>query len=416
MAEPREPPIYRPFALLAFGSAILLGAPLGQWMLAWLYLGARGVPREWMLLHASAQIFGFFGVLIVGIAQHVLPRFAGRAVRRTRLASWLLVLLLTATVLRVIAAAAAVPGAAIAGALLQALAFAAFGIWVWRMLDAAPLRPLRLWLARATAWLAGACALEAALRTRALALSLPGPDPAVMPIVYAMALFGGVLGWVLGVLLRAGPMFIRDWTVPSSLRRTAPWSLGAAVVAVGVAAVSPPAAAAPLARLADVLALGTVTAFVAAAGAFRRAGRALPMLSRGGVETRIFRLAGAAALAAMLLSIAGLALAWRGSPDRLVADAVRHLLTVGVLTSVVVAMSFRLLVVLGGRALRWPRLREVAFWALVASISLRSLEVLAGFGWQAVATLVALSGLLAWVAMACVAVDLPGIRADGVPR
>lgn len=416
MAEQREPPIYRPFALLAFGSAVLLGAPLGQWMLAWLYLGARGVPSEWILLHASAQIFGFFGALIVGIAHHVLPRFAGRAVQRTRLAAWLLTLLVTATMLRLIAAAAAVPGAAIVGALMQALAFGAFGVWVWRMLDAAPLRPLRLWLARATAWLAGACALEAALRIRALARSLPGPDPAAMPTVYAMALFGGVLGWVLGVLLRAGPMFIRDWTVPPSLARAAPWSLGAAVVAVAVSAVSPPAAAAPLARLGDALALGTVAVFVAAAGAFRQAGRALPMLSRGAVETRIFRLAGAAALAAALLSIAGLVLAWRGSPDRLVADAIRHLLTVGVLTSVVVAMSFRLLVVLEGRALRWPGLREVAFWALLASTSLRSLEVLAGFGGQAVATLVGLSGVLAWVAVACVGVNVLGARAAGVSR
>ena len=50
-------------------------------------------------------------------------------------------------------------------------------------------------------------------------------------------------------------------------------------------------------------------------------------------------------------------------------------------------------------------------FALLASISLRSLEVLAGFGWRAVATLVALSGVLAWVALACVGLNVLGARA-----
>jgi hypothetical protein len=46
-------------------------------MLAWLYSGAPAVAVEWRLLHASLQIFGFFGTLIVGVAAGVAIAWAG---------------------------------------------------------------------------------------------------------------------------------------------------------------------------------------------------------------------------------------------------------------------------------------------------------------------------------------------------
>src|SRR5690348_4875104 len=80
-----ELPVYRPFALLALAVALLAGIPLGLWLLGWLYLGLPAVPPRWLLLHAHLQIFGFFGTLIMGMAQHLLPRFTGRPVSRSRL-------------------------------------------------------------------------------------------------------------------------------------------------------------------------------------------------------------------------------------------------------------------------------------------------------------------------------------------
>jgi uncharacterized protein involved in response to NO len=116
-------------------------------------------------------------------------------------------------------------------------------------------------------------------------------------------------------------------------------------------------------------------------------------------------LSGAAAVAG---SAAAVPAAWAGLEVRLLTDAVRHLLTVGVLTSVVVAMVFRLVPVLEGRALRWPRLRQVALWSLAAGVILRSAEVLVGVGWPAPAPWVALSGVLIWIAVACVGANLVG--------
>ncbi|MCL6639810.1 MAG: hypothetical protein K6T92_00395, partial [Candidatus Rokubacteria bacterium] len=67
-----EPPVYRPFALLAFGATLAVGTPLGIAMLAWLYGGGPAVPMPLVLLHAHVQVFGFFGTLIAGVAPHLL--------------------------------------------------------------------------------------------------------------------------------------------------------------------------------------------------------------------------------------------------------------------------------------------------------------------------------------------------------
>jgi len=86
--------------VLAFGSTVLLGTPLGLALLAWLYGGAAAVGIETLRLHAAVQLFGFLGTLIAGVAHHLLPRFTGREVRRTRLVPWLVALLAAAVALR----------------------------------------------------------------------------------------------------------------------------------------------------------------------------------------------------------------------------------------------------------------------------------------------------------------------------
>jgi hypothetical protein len=72
-----DPPVYRPFALLAFAAVLLLGAPLGMWLL----MRPAGAAAWLIWLHAAVQLFGFLATLIVGVAHHLLPRFTGRAVR-----------------------------------------------------------------------------------------------------------------------------------------------------------------------------------------------------------------------------------------------------------------------------------------------------------------------------------------------
>jgi hypothetical protein len=401
-----DPRIYRAFAGVAFGGSVLVGAPLGVWWLAWLYLGAPALSVDTLLLHAGVQVFGLFGTLIVGVAHHLLPRFTGRPVAASALTPWLAALLGAGLALRVAAVVSGAAALTLAGVLAQAVAFGLFAGWVWRTLDPPPLARLRRHLTVSSAWLAAACALEIVIRLVALADDRAVPDLGPMRAVHSTALLGGVIGWVSGVLLRAGPMFVPGWQVPGAVVTLVLWGpLVAVALSVAALPVGPVAAIA-LARLADLAALGTLAAVFLSAGAFRRSGRALPMLSRSHAEARIVRL-GAACTLAGTLGAAGLALgAGAALPHHALADALRHLLTVGVLTSIVVAMTFRLIPVLEGVALSWPWLRMVAFVALLGAVILRTTQGLAVGGWPRLGPAVALSGALAWIALAAVAVSL----------
>ena len=401
-----EPRVYRPFAMLAFGGSVLVGAPLGMWLLAWLYLGAPAVAVDALLLHAGVQVFGLFGTLVVGVAHHLLPRFTGRPVAASVLTPWLAALLGAGLALRVVAVVSGPAALTLAGVLAQAVAFGLFAGWVWRTLDPPPLARLRRHLTVSSAWLAAACALEIVIRLVALADGRTVPDLGALRAVHSTALLGGVVGWVSGVLLRAGPMFVPGWQVPRTVVTLVLWAPPVAV-ALSVAAIAAgPVASIALARLADLAALGALAAVFLSAGALRRSGRALPMLSRSHAEARIVRL-GAACTLAGTLGAAGLALgAGAALPHHALADALRHLLTVGVLTSIVVAMTFRLIPVLEGVALSWPWLRTVALVTLLGAVILRTAQGLAAGGWPRLGPAVALSGTLAWIALAAVTVSL----------
>lgn len=68
-------------------------------------------------------------------------------------------------------------------------------------------------------------------------------------------------------------------------------------------------------------------------------------------------------------------------------------------------LGLRLIPVLELVALPWPGLRRVAFWALLGGVVLRTAELGAAYDAPA---LVPLSGVLVWIALACVAANLAG--------
>jgi len=403
-----EPPVYRAFALIAFAAALLGGMPLGVWMLWWLYGGAPAPALPWILLHASLQIFGLFGTLIPGVAVHLIARFTGRSVTRRPVFRWLAALLAAGAGLRLVGTWVEAPGAVSLAALLQAAAFAAFGRWCWRALDPPPLAVLRCHLTLATAWFAAAALLEATLWGRALHLGAGAPFLGAMRAVHAMAIYGGVVGWVTGVLMRAGPMFVADWQLSLATTRALAWLLGfgTAIAAAGELGGWEAPVGAAIARFGESLVLATVVGVLVRGGALRGRRRGLPLLSRSPEESRIFRLSVASVTLAATGSVAATILALAGRPAHVLTDAVRHLVTVGFLVAIVVAMAFRLVVVLERRPLAWPRLRVVALWALAAGVALRTAEVLVTGGLPGLAPAVPLSGLLVWGALACVVANL----------
>jgi hypothetical protein len=225
-----------------------------------------------------------------------------------------------------------------------------------------------------------------------------------------MAIYGGVAGWIVGIVLRAGPMLVPQWRAPDWLARLAPWGLGLGVTLTGLGTGGwwPGHAGVALERAGEALALITVAAVATIGGAFRRPAGAFPMLGHRGPETRLFRLAMLSAAIAAVGSVTAAALGWAGVPLSLLADALRHLVTVGFLTAMVLGVGFRLLPVVSGVPLHWPKLRGPAFWALLAAVLLRSAEVLADYGVIGVLQIVSVSGLLVWLALGCLAVNVLG--------
>ncbi len=399
-----EPPVYRPFALLAFGTAAAAGVPLGIWLLTRLHRGGGPVPPAWLLLHAHLLIFGLFGVLILGVAHHLVPRFVGRPVAADR-APALFGLVALGLVLRVGGTAAERPSALVVATLLEAAAFLLFTAWLRRALAPAPLALTRRHLALATAWLVAALLLEAALRWKAMAGGAAEPDPRGMQVAYLMALLGGVGGWMLGVALRAAPMFVAGWRVPPALARAAPWTLALGVVIGGAGEAT---GAAAQAKLGEAVAVGTIATVAVTGGALGRRRTPRSLLARGGPELWLFRLAMTSAAVAAVGLFAAAVLAWRGVPLSLLADALRHLVTIGFLTSMAVGMAFRLIPVFEGVPVPWPRLPAVAFGALVGSVVLRSSEVLADWVWGGILPWLPLSGVLVWLAVGSVLASLLG--------
>jgi hypothetical protein len=205
-------------------------------------------------------------------------------------------------------------------------------------------------------------------------------------------------------------MFAPRWHVPAALARALPWLYG---LGTALAAAGEWAGDARAARLGELTVLLSVAALLITAGVLRGASGVLPMVSRSAEESRIFRFAVASLAAAVVGTAAGVAIAWSGGEAPLLTDAVRHLVAVGFLTAVVIAMTFRLIPVLEGRPLPWPRLRAVALWALAAGVALRSAETLLGFGWVWLAPAVALSGFFVWAAVLCAGTNLLGALATG---
>ena len=405
-----EAAVYRPYALLAFGAVVCLGAPLGIRALGAHYASTVGVGLPWVMLHGHVQIFGFLGTLIVGIAPHLLARFTGRPVP-ARPAYAGVVFLALALVLRVAGTATYAGSFSLVAAALEAVVFGALTVRVWRALAPPPLARLRRHLASASAWLAVATLAELVVRVSAAVRGVEGPSSADLHELHALALFGGVLGWVLGVLLRAGPMFVAGWTPPSALAAAVPWLLGAgALLAAGGER-----GHGLFARAGELLVLATATAVVVGAGAFRRVEGALPLVGRAGDESRLFKLAIVSLVIATGGALVNVVAAAADTSIAGLPDAVLHLLTVGTFGGIAIAMIFRLIPVLEGRPLPVPGVRRVALVMLAGAVVVRTAQIVTPLGGRGLGLVIMLSGVFAWIAFLCVALTLLLLAVSSAP-
>ena len=117
--------------------ALALGIGLGAWF------AIDRAPGAWLRpLHAELNLWGWTTLLIYGMAYHMLPRFAGRPLRRTRLVeaqSWLAIAAVALIAIGWVGVVNAVPLAQavlIAGGALQVGAAALFALLIGELLNA----------------------------------------------------------------------------------------------------------------------------------------------------------------------------------------------------------------------------------------------------------------------------------------
>jgi hypothetical protein len=373
--------VHRPFIASALAVTLSLGAGWGTLLLfeiGW-YGRFEAAPAGDVVAHGAAQLWGFIGLFVVGIALRYLPMASGGP--RTSLAFSRL--LLGAFLAGVIGGFvwALLPGEVawlgpLSGAALVLAAVLFLGLLLRQLRG--KLRPAwgRL-IAAAGVWMvlwAGATLL---LRSSAPAAGPGAYSESLRQLLMELAIFGFALNAIYGFgqrllsgIVGSGPP--RGWAVEATF-----WLHNAGVVLLALAHTARAAFAGPLGVAA--VAAGAFSYAVGMRG-FVRVRRTAPRPEVGQ------RLLGRYVQLAFFWLLAGLVLLlaadvyWdtRGlTPPHAYLGAVRHALTVGFMTTLILGVGQRLLPILGHVLLPWPGLVLPTFLLIAIGNLLRVLTELA---------------------------------------
>jgi len=428
--QPREEPpgLHLTFVAGALTTALVAGFSFGT-LLALARTGAWGLGDRWAALaqaHGHAQLAGWAGLFVMGMAYRLAPRFAGAAPVPflPGLASFGcmaagLALRLAGQPAAGDAAGRAVLVASAALELTGTVVFAA--LLLPRLVPAVRQgRPFAPHLGAATVWLVAA---------KALALAwAPGAhgSPVLVPfdrqqLLHDLELLGFVLAAVVGVSLRTVVVFFGR-PLPGARLVWALWLPLQAGVALHAAATAwatyRPWEAAPRLAGAGYLLVGLgLLGAVLTVGPWRAPSRLREVARAAGTLVQAAT-AWLAVGGALLASLGADALV-RGEPvpyARL--DAARHLLAVGTVTTMILGMGY--LVMPAFALARQPGAQQRRQrWAVALALALLPLAAVlrtAG-GWLAgegatADHLSATAGVLAWLAVASFAVSLVGALAS----
>ncbi len=399
-----ERKLYRPFLRVALVLALTLGFTLGSAMLGEHALGRSALPwSESMEVHATAQVYGWAGLFIIGIASHIVPRFRGNA-RITfpwpqRATLWLVV---AGIVLNVAAHVALEPnrdgdagrvvlivsGLALLGG-ITTFAWTLSGVLCRGTRSAIP---FERWLWCGLAFGIAGTALQC-VRALLIGHSSPVSPEAVAQASVAAGMFGFIGNFLFGISLRATAGFLHLRPPRARLERVAFVVVNAGAVAITVAEAVD--ASVSLAAASTLLYAFGVVLFVAALRIFEPA--TAPQTDWRSARFLV------TAYGWLLVAAATLAVTAFGDlmnePVTLLALPALHTFAMGFITMTIFGFTARVLPLLEGRPLPTPRLADVAFALLNVSVLLRLAGSL-GHGQASTATL-ALSGVLGLAALGC---------------
>ncbi len=245
---------YKPFFLTGFAVLLLGGALTGTLMLQWMgseaSFFAPGIHR--MNAHANAMIYGFAGMFVLGFGYQALPRFRHARLRLPGVALTSFFLLLGGTALRffgeffgqggIYVARLATPGfaAATTGTTLQIVAFALFGVILWKTLRASgPFRVYERYVFASALWFAAAAAISLALLVRIqLVDDFAGMVSTVatwQESLRIIQMFGAIGLVVFGVMLRLLPVAFGFRKPGDKLFRSMFWVINTGILVAAAA-------------------------------------------------------------------------------------------------------------------------------------------------------------------------------------
>ena len=372
VAESRAPVDRRlPFAVLPIGLAVaaaLGGIPLGA-ILALMAADGR-LDARWtaaVQAHGQAQLMGWLGLFIVGMALHIVPRFkavplALQGLRLPTALAWAGAVALRAGAVSLPQAASVT--ALLAAAFLQTVAALLFAATVSLTLMRGRRESYDWFLLSALVWLAAGTGLQLAGAARARADGVPYV-PAHWDAAALDALaYGFVLMFALGVSLRVVPFFL---SLPPTRQRPLPFLVAATNLGLLLLTTGGVARALEVAVWTPLAAVGGAALAVGAGGTALALRVFSPsQSSHVADEQALHRKFVRAAYGWLLLALGVQAwLSVRASlgqePGWLEAGAARHMLLLGFATQMVFGIAYRALPVFLGVRLASPRLADATF-------------------------------------------------------
>lgn len=399
--------LYKPFLRAALIVVLTVGCTFGAINLAVMGFGADLHAVWWPLIqgHGYAQMFGWAGLFIMGVAYHTIPRFYLRPLRRPGLVRGAFGAAVAGIVLRFVSQPL-LPAGWAAGLLVLSglLGVAAMALFLWGMVDTLRHGADSFGPPAARAYLAtGLAGLGlGALATLGLTVYLAAHGLAVIPPAWdapyvRLVLSGAIVPFILGYSLRMVPHMLG--LQPVARRPLYPLlAMYAGAVLLQVTADS--GLPGPIsATLGATGALGELAALGGFVIALRLYGRPAQPASRQGPNrwpARFIRTAYAWLLIAAGLNAAYALAAWTGNPvPHPFMASYHHALTVGFISLMIVGMSMRLVPVFIGAMNRQARMGGVIFALLLGGNTLRVLtESLAYLYGGPFYALMGLSGLV----------------------
>jgi hypothetical protein len=362
MAEAASETLYKRFVFGALFVALTAGFGLGlvnltRIALAQSFYEISGVLKQ---IHGHAQVFGWVGLFIMGVAFHAVPRMKMQALRHVRAAKCCFVLMLVGVFLRVTAQPLARHSVGAVGLLISGiLELAAVGSFVW-LLGGAVLRseqerePYEKFIWASVGWFAVLAVWNLGIVFQMFlkrSVGIPSLQDALW--IHA-AFFGFIANMIFGFSLRVLPHFL-------GLRETKTWAANVAFLLWNVA-IFLRYPVEQLAWAASVLEAIAIILFVWALGVF--APRRTKIEIKGVDNT----FAWFVYLGYAWLLIAA-ATPFHADVFRLSASS-RHTMAIGFVTPLIFGVSYRVLPIFNGVNLWSPRLMRVSFWHLAVGSTL----------------------------------------------